>query len=134
MTLFFRAFLSLFGELYCKFQKSFLFYEFFRNFPCCLFSLTFTVIASYRYWIFFEEDVVVDDDYANSTNLSMKNNSTTVFCHFEDVILVRTYLIGVNAIVALNFPVLIALIYQSARGSISDVKARQPVAPLLYFK
>jgi hypothetical protein len=136
MTLFFPAFLNSFGELCCKFINfniiSFFFDEFFTLFSFLL-SLTFTAIASYRYWIFFDEYVVIDE-YANSVNLSQNNNSTIVFCHFEDVILVRTYLIGVNAIVALNFPILFALIYHSARGSISDVKARQPVAPLLYFK
>lgn len=143
MTLCFRAFLKLFGELYCEFfctaKKSLTYLLQLANFLTLLhpknniaLSLAFTAFASYQYWQFLDHDVIVVDGFDNSTVPT--NLSLPIACNFLDVVLVRAYLIGVNAIMALNFPLLIALIYHSARGSISDVKARQLVAPLLYLK
>lgn len=85
-------------------------------------------IALQRYWMFFENDVVIVD----RTDHNSTENQTT--CHDLDVIFIKTYLFGVNGILALNLPLLLLLIYNSGKGSITDVKARRFVAPLLYLK
>lgn len=108
-----------------------------------VYSLTFTSIALGRYWTFFETGVVIDDndDFIpqNATgNETMDNetmsNSTMISCHAHDVMFIKTYLLGVNGIVAFNLPLLLLMTYCSARGSITDTKARRLVAPLLYLK
>lgn len=97
------------------------------------YSLTFTSIALSHYWTFLESDVVIDDAseiiYQNSSE-----NETTITCHAHDVLFIRTYLIGINGIVALNLPLLLIMIYNSAQGSIIDTWARRFVTPLLYIK
>lgn len=101
-------------------------------------SLTFMSIALGRYWTFFETGVVIDDNHEfilqNATGNETMGNVTTVSCHAYDVMFIKTYLLGVNGIVALNLPLLLLMTYCSARGSITDTKARQLVAPLLYLK
>lgn len=93
-------------------------------------------IALCHYWMFFETGVVIDD--AINVNVTIPNNSsgneTEISCHAHDVMFIRTYLIGVNGIVALNLPLLLLIIYFSAQGSITDTASRRLVAPLLYLK
>lgn len=104
------------------------------TFPCIfeflwrIVFLGFSSIALRNYWIFFESQVVIDDE----THEVATNNETS--CHEQDVIFIKIYLIGVNAIVALNLPLLALLIYNSGRGSIADTNARRLINPLLYLK
>lgn len=91
-------------------------------------------IALCRYWIFFESGVAVDDFNDESSSHNSSQNDSAVHCHALDMLFIRTYLIGINCVLALNLPILLLMIYSSARGSITDTKARQLVAPLLYLK
>lgn len=93
----------------------------------------FVSVALCRYWTFFDADVVIDN-IANESIPHNSTNETTISCHAHDVLFIKTYLIGVNGIVALNLPLLLLMIYHSARGSITDTHARRFVAPLLYVK
>lgn len=87
-----------------------------------------------RYWTFLDSDVVIDNISNDSISHNSTQNETTISCHAQDVLFIRIYLVGVNAIVALNLPLLLLMIYHSAQGSITDTKARRFVAPLLYMK
>lgn len=89
-------------------------------------------ISLQRYWVFFANDVVINDIANESLDQNSTENETT--CHANDVMIIKAYLIGVNGFLALNLPLLLLMIYHSARGSITDVKARSFVAPLLYLK
>lgn len=106
-----------------------------RNSSFPLHSLTFTSLALCRYWTFFEADVVIDDNHGINESISHNSSeNATISCHMRDVIFIKTYLVGVNGIVALNLPILLLLIFHSARGSITDTKARRFVPPLMYLK
>lgn len=91
-------------------------------------------IALCRYWTFFETGVVIDDAINKTIPNNSSENETDISCHAHDVMFIRTYLIGVNGIVALNLPLLLLITYFSARGSITDTASRRLVAPLLYLK
>jgi hypothetical protein len=107
-------------------------------------SLSFTSVTLIRYWTFFNDHVTIYDNdgdvngVANSIlrNFSSNNNNNneSLYCHRHDVFFIKTYLIGVNAIVALNLPLLFVMISSSARGSICDIRARRHVTSLLYLK
>lgn len=97
------------------------------NFPRCKHS-------SCRTRKFFESNVVIDDNIDVNESFSNDSSQNETTCHSHDVLFVKTYLISVNAICALNFPILLLMIYHSARGSITDTKARRFVSPLLYLK
>jgi hypothetical protein len=94
-----------------------------------LHSLTFMSMTLHRYWSFFELNALTSDQETNET---ISTNETA--CHFNDVIFIKTYLIGDATVVALNILILLLMIYHSSRGSITDIKARRFVSPLLYFK
>lgn len=128
--LFFHAFLKEYGVLYCKnFYKENKFPRLSFDIYTLFYSLSFTSITLYRYWIFLQLYVTVDDSIVNNfTNESLQ------YCNQLDVYFIKTYLIGVNAIVALNLPLLLVMISYSARGSICDIRARRCVTPLLYLK
>jgi hypothetical protein len=91
-------------------------------------------IALCRYWAFIDSNVVIDNIANESISQNSSENNSTISCHARDVLFIKTYLIGVNGIVALNLPILLLMIYCSARGSITDTKARHYVSPLLYLK
>lgn len=91
-------------------------------------------IALCRYWTFLAADGVTDDVVSESISYNLSQNGTPIACNARDVLFVKAYLIGVNGIVALNLPLLLLMIYHSAQGSITNVKARRYVAPLLYLK
>lgn len=91
-------------------------------------------IALCRYWMFFETGVVIDDAINVTIPHNSSENETEISCHANDVMFIRTYLIGVNGIVALNLPLLLLIIYFSGKGSITDTASRRLVAPLLYLK
>jgi hypothetical protein len=82
------------------------------------YRLIFTCIALTRYWSFFDP----------------VNSQTADQCAELDIVLVKTYLIGTNAISLLNLPLLIILIWLSSRGTICDIKPRRHVTPLIYLK
>lgn len=94
----------------------------------------FTSIALKRYWIFLETVTVDDENAYESLSLDLSQNETAVSCHKHDVLFIKVYLIGVNAIVALNLPLSLLMILNSAQGSIVDSNARKLVSPLLYLK
>jgi hypothetical protein len=132
MTLSSLALSKCYGESFCEFRV--------EKLPAnanCLFifvrSLIFTSITLCRYWTFIDTNVVID----NIASESLPHNSSendTISCHAHDLLFIKTYLIGVNGIVALNVPILLLMIYNSAQGSITDTKARHYVTPLLYLK
>lgn len=134
MTLFSHAFSRHCGESYCKSKPITKASMRQWHASCFITSLTFTSIALYRYWIFFETGVVIDGFVDESLSHNSSQNDSTITCFAQDVLFIRTYLIGVNCIVALNLPILMLMIYSSGRGSITETKARQLVAPLLYIK
>lgn len=96
-------------------------------------SLTFTAIALFHYWTFLDTDVVIDT-YNDSIYGNSSGNENQTTCHAHDVLFIRIYLIGINAIAALNLPLLLIMTYYSAQGSITDTWARRYVTPLLYLK
>lgn len=122
------AALNCYGELFSK--ASFATLSIAINPICC--SLTFTSIALRRYWTFF--NTTVADSLSDESFRFNSSENHTISCLFEDVIFVKIYLIAVNAIVALNLPILLLMIYNSAQGSIADTKARHYISPLLYLK
>lgn len=98
-----------------------------------IYSLIFTSITLQRYWIFLQSQDISDGlDGRNFTDDNDKNE--TLYCYQQDVVFIKTYLIAVVSIVALNLPILLAMISISAKGTICDVQARKHVSTLLYFK
>lgn len=97
--------------------------------------LIFASITLQRYWTFFEANVIIsnstDDNFLHNTT---QDNETTISCLTSDVIFIKTYLIGLNAILLLNLPLLLIMIWCSARGSMTDIDSRRAVVPLVYFK
>lgn len=128
---YFHALLKWYGVLYCKeiFYSTSFFWHF--EFHC---SLSFTSITLFRYWTFLQFYVTTDNN--NNTELVniTRDNESLLYCQQHDVYFIKTYLVGVNAIVALNLPLLLVMISNSARGSICDIRARNCVTPLLYLK
>lgn len=136
MTSCFPAFSRQSGEYFCKDKQELERARLECIIICCIYncSLTFMSIALCRYWTFLDSDVVIDNISNDSISHNSTQNETTISCHAHDVLFIRIYLVGVNAIVALNLPLLLLMIYYSAQGSITDTKARRFVAPLLYMK
>jgi hypothetical protein len=98
-----------------------------------------TAIALQNYWVFFAEhhDITSNNDNESELlklNFTDDNNTQNHVCEQWDVNFIKTYLIGVNVIVALNLPLLFVLIRTSARGTICDLEARKGIVPLLYLK
>lgn len=91
-------------------------------------------VALFRYWTFIDTNVVIDNIANESVSHNSSENDTAISCHANDVLFIKTYLISVVGIVALNLPLLLLMIYCSAQGSITDTKARHFVSPLLYMK
>lgn len=97
--------------------------------------MIFSLITFHRYWTFFQSNITTDVDkdigsyYKNSSH-----NDDLQYCQQTDVTFVKTYLAGINTIVALNIPLLFFMISLSARGAICDAQARRHVTPLLYLK
>lgn len=107
-----------------------------------IYSIIFTLITFQRYWEFFDSNVTTDiDNINNSSSINIGDNLTVShhkndlqYCQHIDVAFIKTYLAGINIIVALNIPLLIVMISTAARGAICDVQARRHVTPLLYLK
>ena len=106
-----------------------------------IYSIVFTLIAFQHYWEFFQSNVTTDIDNSNSSSSSIEDNLTIShqkndlqYCQHIDVAFIKTYLAGINIIVALNIPLLFVMISTAARGAICDVQARRHVTPLLYLK
>lgn len=107
-----------------------------------IYSITFTLITFHRYWEFFNSNVTIDIDNNNSSSSNSIGDNLTVtdhkndlqYCQYIDIAFIKTYLAGINIIVALNIPLLIVMITTAARGAICDVQARRHVTPLLYLK
>lgn len=105
-----------------------------------IYSIIFTLIAFQRYWEFFDSNVTTDIDNINSSssigdNLTVSHHKNDLqYCQHIDVAFIKTYLAGINIIVALNIPLLFVMISIAARGAICDVQARRHVTPLLYLK
>jgi hypothetical protein len=93
-----------------------------------IYSLTFTSLTFQRYWTFLQ----ATGSDGNITEDS--KNETAAYCDQQDVVLIKTYLIGVVAMQALNILLLLVMIRLSAKGAICDIRARRHVAPLLYLK
>jgi hypothetical protein len=105
-----------------------------------IYSIVFTLITFQRYWEFFQSNVTTDIDSSNSSS-SIEDNLTIShqindlqYCQHIDVAFIKTYLVGINIIVALNIPLLFVMISTATRGAICDVQARRHVTPLLYLK
>jgi len=105
-----------------------------------IYSIVFTLIAFHHYWEFFQSNVTTDIDNSNSSS-SIEDNLTISlqkidlqYCQHIDVAFIKTYLAGINIIVALNILLLFVMISTAARGAICDVQARRHVTPLLYLK
>ena len=105
-----------------------------------IYSIIFTLIAFQRYWEFFQSHITTDIDIVNSSssigdNLTISHHKNDLqYCQQMDVAFIKTYLAGINIIVALNIPLLLVMISSSSRGAICDVQARRHVTPLLYLK
>lgn len=120
-------------------KKRFMQITLFNSPPTPFSSLSFTSITLFRYWTFFNDHVTFYDNNdaaaaADDILRNFSNNNESLYCHRHDVYFIKTYLIGVNAIVALNLPLLFVMISFSGRGSICDIRARRHVTSLLYLK
>jgi hypothetical protein len=101
------------------------------------YSLIFTSITFQRYWTFLQSTTAAaDDSDINGSNFSLitQDESNETFCKEQDVMFIKTYLIGINTIVALNLPLLLVMIRLGAKGGICDIYARRHVPSLLYLK
>ncbi|CRL00123.1 CLUMA_CG013403, isoform A [Clunio marinus] len=108
-------------------------------FPCIfetlwrVIILVFVSTSLYRYWIFFDEKVIIEDNI-NVHFLQSPSPSESISCRSNDVVFIQTYFIGFISILLLNLPLLLLMIYHSAQGSITDTESRRLVKPLLYLK
>ncbi|CAO1340078.1 unnamed protein product [Diamesa serratosioi] len=104
-------------------------------FPCLIellwrtISFIFMSIVMHEYWL-----TIRNEFYDHMHNTAILENPLLVECLHSDILHIAIYLFGFLALMITNLVILIVTTNQSAKGSITDTKARSHVTSLLYVK